>query len=80
MDVGQAGKLTVPEVIDAFGKLTWYAKQPSDTAPNLTLCSMDKDAKWLAWFEQRFTEVAGTDRQIDFDEFKRALNVTQVRK
>lgn len=39
---------------------------------------MDKDAKWLAWFEQRFTEVAGTDRQIDFDEFKRALNVTQV--
>lgn len=40
--------------------------------------SMDRDAKWLAWFEQQFSMMAGSDRQIDLDEFKQALNVKQV--
>ena len=39
---------------------------------------MDRDAKWLAWFEQQFSIMAGTDRQIDLEEFKQALNVKQV--
>lgn len=39
---------------------------------------MDRDAKWLAWFEQQFSMVAGSDRQIDLSEFKIALNVKQV--
>lgn len=43
------------------------------------VCSMDRDAKWLAWFEQQFSMVAGSDRQIDLAEFKIALNVKQVR-
>ncbi|XP_072023995.1 NADPH oxidase 5-like [Amphiura filiformis] len=36
---------------------------------------MEKDAKWLAWAEQRFAQVAGEDRLIYLDEFKKALNV-----
>ena len=39
---------------------------------------MDRDAKWLAWFEQQFSMMAGSDRQIDLEEFKHALNVKQV--
>lgn len=39
---------------------------------------MDRDAKWLAWFEQQFSILAGSDRQIDLEEFKKALNVKQV--
>ena len=40
---------------------------------------MDRDAKWLAWFEQQFFMMAGSDRQIDLEEFKQALNVKQVK-
>lgn len=40
--------------------------------------SMNRDAKWLAWFEQQFSSVAGSDRQIDLEEFKKALQVKQV--
>lgn len=43
------------------------------------MCSLDRDAKWLAWFEQQFSMVAGEDRQIDMDEFKRALHVKKVK-
>ena len=39
---------------------------------------MDRDAKWLAWFEQQFSMVAGSDRQIDLEEFKHALHVKEV--
>lgn len=39
---------------------------------------MDRDAKWLAWFEQQFSMVAGSDRQIDLQEFKNALHVKDV--
>lgn len=42
------------------------------------ICSLDRDAKWLAWFEQQFSMVAGEDRQIDINEFKRALHVKKV--
>ena len=42
--------------------------------------SMDRDAKWLAWFEQQFSIVAGSDRQIDLEEFKTALHVKEVRQ
>lgn len=40
--------------------------------------SMDRDAKWLAWFEQQFSMVAGSDRQIDLQEFKHALHLKDV--
>jgi len=40
--------------------------------------SLDRDAKWLAWFEQQFSMVAGEDRQIDINEFKQALHVKKV--
>lgn len=39
---------------------------------------MDRDAKWLAWFEQQFSSLAGSDRQIDIEEFKEALHVKEV--
>ena len=39
---------------------------------------MDRDAKWLAWFEQQFSNLAGSDRQIDIEEFKEALHVKEV--
>ena len=39
---------------------------------------MDRDAKWLAWFEQQFSNLAGNDRQIDIEEFKEALHVKEV--
>ena len=39
---------------------------------------MDRDAKWLAWFEQQFSNLAGSDRQIDLEEFKEALHVKEV--
>jgi hypothetical protein len=39
---------------------------------------MDRDAKWLAWFEQQFSSLAGSDRQIDLEEFKEALHVKEV--
>lgn len=42
------------------------------------MCSLDRDAKWLAWFEQQFSMVAGEDRQIDINEFKQALHVKKV--
>lgn len=42
------------------------------------LHSMDRDAKWLAWFEQQFSSLAGSDRQIDIEEFKEALHVKEV--
>ena len=42
------------------------------------LHSMDRDAKWLAWFEQQFSNLAGSDRQIDIEEFKEALHVKEV--
>ena len=41
-------------------------------------CSLNRDAKWLAWFEQQFSMVAGEDRQIDMNEFKQALHVKKV--
>ncbi|XP_072043086.1 NADPH oxidase 5-like [Amphiura filiformis] len=41
---------------------------------------MEKDAKWLAWAEQRFVQVAGDDRLIYLEEFKKALNVKKIGK
>ncbi len=42
------------------------------------MLSMTGDAKWLAWFEQQFSAVAGSDRQIDLNEFKQALHLKEV--
>ena len=42
------------------------------------ILSMTGDAKWLAWFEQQFSNLAGSDRQIDLEEFKEALHVKEV--
>jgi len=39
---------------------------------------MNRDAKWLQWFEQQFYIVAGGKHQINLSDFKRALNVKQV--
>ena len=36
MDVDNTGKLTLPELLDAFNKLTWYG-----VANFLTLCSLN---------------------------------------
>ncbi|XP_071942541.1 NADPH oxidase 5-like [Antedon mediterranea] len=36
---------------------------------------MDEDTKWLMWVEKQFSEIAGEDREIDFDEFKTALGI-----
>ena len=83
MDVENTGRLTLPELLDAFNKLTWYDQiVVSYSSYNrlgiLLQCSLDRDAKWLAWFEQQFSMVAGEDRQIDINEFKRALHVKKV--
>jgi len=40
--------------------------------------SMNRDVKWLAWFEQQFASVAGSDGLIDFNEFKQALHLKEV--
>jgi hypothetical protein len=40
--------------------------------------SMRSDAKWLAWFEQQFMAVAGSDGLIDFNRFKQALHLKEV--
>ena len=86
MDKENSGRLTVPEVLDAFSKLTWYDK--ANCQKHLYgyqyvhiythTHSMDRDAKWLAWFEQQFSTVAGSDRQIDLQEFKHALHLKDV--
>ena len=44
----------------------------------IIIFSVDKDANWLLWFETQFTSIAGTDREIDFDEFKTALKLSEV--
>lgn len=44
----------------------------------LSVFSLDRDAKWLAWFEQQFSLVAGADRQIGMVEFTKALHVKEV--
>ncbi len=41
--------------------------------------SLNRDAKWLAWFEEIFTKIAGEDREISLEEFKSVLKVTKVR-
>ena len=44
----------------------------------IIIYSVDKDANWLLWFETQFTSIAGTDREIDFNEFKTALKLSEV--
>jgi Ca2+-binding EF-hand superfamily protein len=61
IDPTNTGKVSLNDLMDSFEKLT----------------VMDRDAKWLAWFEQQFSIVAGDDRQIDRDEFRQALRVKQ---
>lgn len=39
---------------------------------------MNHDAKWLAWFEQQFSSVAGSDGQMDLNKFKQALHLNEV--
>ena len=39
---------------------------------------MDKDAKWLAWFEQQFAEVAGEDRLIGIADFRKAFKMANL--
>lgn len=45
---------------------------------NHLFSSLNRDAKWLAWFEQQFAAVAGSNRQIDVKEFKQALRLKEV--
>ena len=86
MDVS-GGRLTLPELLDAFGKIAWLAHNnfctiilmhEPDGHCMISHYSMDRDAKWLAWFEQQFSNLAGSDRQIDLEEFKEALHVKEV--
>ncbi|KAM5178454.1 NADPH oxidase 5 isoform 1-T1 [Callospermophilus lateralis] len=39
--------------------------------------SAEEDAKWLQWVTQQFKNIAGKDREINRQEFKRALNVKE---
>ncbi|XP_048648983.1 NADPH oxidase 5 [Marmota marmota marmota] len=39
--------------------------------------SAEEDAKWLQWVTQQFKNIAGKDREINLQEFKRALNVKE---
>ena len=40
--------------------------------------SSDSDTKWLEWFEQKFSSLGGSNQEIDFDEFKKALHIKEV--
>uniref|UniRef100_A0A1X7SRM5 EF-hand domain-containing protein n=1 Tax=Amphimedon queenslandica TaxID=400682 RepID=A0A1X7SRM5_AMPQE len=35
------------------------------------------NANWLLWFETQFISIAGDDRQIDFEGFRKALHLSQ---
>ena len=45
---------------------------------NYCFYSVDKDANWLLWFETQFISIAGDNRQIDFEGFRKALHLSQV--
>ncbi|XP_050396524.2 NADPH oxidase 5 [Patella vulgata] len=38
---------------------------------------VNEDVTWLEKMEKTFTQIAGEDKKIDFDEFKRALNIKE---
>ena len=40
--------------------------------------SSNSDTKWLEWFEQKFSSLGGSNQEIDFDEFKKALHIKEV--
>ncbi|XP_062510064.1 NADPH oxidase 5-like [Corticium candelabrum] len=61
IDIDGSGKVTFEELMRSLDKLT----------------CLDRDAKWLAWFEQHFSMVAGADRQIGIGDFKKALHVKE---
>ncbi|XP_065834073.1 NADPH oxidase 5-like isoform X2 [Oscarella lobularis] len=61
VDLDGSGKITFNELMRSIDKLT----------------CLDRDAKWLSWFEQQFSLVAGSDRQIGLSEFKKALHVKE---
>lgn len=42
--------------------------------------SLDEDTRWLEWVTKQFESIAGEDKEIDIDEFKRALKVKEVIK
>lgn len=42
--------------------------------------SLDEDTRWLEWVTKQFESIAGEDKEIDIDEFKRALKVKEVMK
>ncbi|XP_029697200.1 NADPH oxidase 5 isoform X3 [Takifugu rubripes] len=39
--------------------------------------SLDEDTRWLEWVTKQFESIAGEDKEIDIDEFKRALKVKE---
>ncbi|XP_008299079.1 NADPH oxidase 5 [Stegastes partitus] len=39
--------------------------------------SLDEDARWLEWVTKQFETIAGDDKEIDIDEFKKALKVKE---
>lgn len=41
--------------------------------------SLDEDTHWLEWVTKQFESIAGEDKEIDLDEFKKALKVKEVR-
>lgn len=42
------------------------------------LNSSNSDTKWLEWFEQKFASLGGSNQEINFDEFKKALHIKEV--
>ncbi|XP_019856436.1 PREDICTED: NADPH oxidase 5-like [Amphimedon queenslandica] len=61
MNISGSRKMKIPQIIDALSKLS----------------CVDKDANWLLWFETQFLSIAGDDRQIDFEGFRKALHLSQ---
>ncbi|RDD42245.1 NADPH oxidase 5 [Trichoplax sp. H2] len=61
LDGDNSGRVAFQKLVGSLEKLT----------------CLDRDAKWLSWFEQQFAAVAGEDRQINIVEFKNALNVKE---
>ncbi|KAJ8036591.1 NADPH oxidase 5 [Holothuria leucospilota] len=50
---------------------------PRSRASSVGNVAVDEEAKWLSWAETQFSTIAGEDRQIDLDEFKRAIGVKE---
>lgn len=45
----------------------------------LVTYSSDSSAKWSEWFEQKFAYISRNNKELDFEEFKKALHIKEVK-